>query len=118
MQLDLVGLAGQPGSEESARPDEGCVLLHFSTLYDEHDDQSGELKDQASGEPYDNATHTVEDDLVEQGMTVYAPGRHEDVLPPLKDGDLADQWLKNYGDLGRLSMGEAVEPENAERRIA
>ena len=66
-QLDTEGLAGEPvflPAEESRQDDDGHLLgLHFSTLFDQDEDEAGELVDMSTGRPYDNSTFLAVDGL-------------------------------------------------------
>jgi hypothetical protein len=89
-QFDSEGLAGPPDFNwrENIYDEEGSPLgLHFSNLFDQNEDGSGEVYDLATGEKIDNATETSIDGLriIELADDAMLSQESEDILGPIID---------------------------------
>jgi hypothetical protein len=79
--FDNEGLAGPPvfGWKKHNYDGGANLELHFSNLFDQDMDESGELVDHATGIPYDNSTYTGL-----EGLTIIEPDSDsEDVFGPI-----------------------------------
>lgn len=96
--------------------DTGVDDLHWSTFWDENEDQAGQTTDEATGEGFDNSTYTDESMTMRSGASVVELGANgeeavlEDWELPIDEGALitdafVDKWIE------AATHGEAFDVE-------
>ena len=95
-----------PSDWDESRDGAGFTGLHFSNLFDQDEDESGERYDLATGRPYNNSGSghinpiELDDDMEEFGFTINAAESDND-----RDNikEIADHWIETGEGLARAA---------------